>query len=226
VDFKFVVTQELENQHQNRVMISGRRVPQISRRRPRAIGWFFAILPGMPGLLPQTIQTKANAEFLPFVSISLPPDVLSETVQLSYFPVGPFGGNGGCATQRAGVHSYEIPAFVEGNAATEIRMIVYNSGCEIQTFVIPLANDSRVNQKFACQRVAVVKLPGQITPSELVRDNHAGLVVTYMARWAQGFYEIADGFAAEFRLATVSPGANGTFQVDLPYFSADGSFVF
>src|SRR5882762_3319079 len=99
----------------------------------------------MAGLLPQSAQTPKSAGFLPSVSILLPPDILSETVQISYFLVGPFGGYGGYAAQRTGVRSYDIPTVVEGKAATEIRMIVYASGCEIQQFVIPLAEDSRVS---------------------------------------------------------------------------------
>jgi hypothetical protein len=51
--------------------------------------------------------------------------------------------NGGYAAQRPGVHSYEIPTMVGDKAATEIRVIIYALGCEIQTFVIPLAEDSR-----------------------------------------------------------------------------------
>src|SRR2546421_5647052 len=125
------------------------------------------------------------------------------------------------ATGRAGVHSYEIPALAEGKAATEIRMIVYAPGCEIQTFVIPLAGDSSVSQEFACQPVETVKLSGQIVPDALVRDTNAELVVTYMAYWAHGFYGIADGFVTGFHLATVSPDANGMFQVGLPYFRVD-----
>jgi hypothetical protein len=175
----------------------------------------------MAGLLPQSAQTPKTASILPSVSISLPPDMLSETVQISYFLIGPFGGHGGYATGRAGVHSYEIPALAEGKAATEIRMIVYAPGCEIQTFVIPLAGDSRVSQEFPCQPVETVKLSGHIVPDALVRDTNAELVVTYMAYWAHGFYGIADGFVTGFRLAAVSPDANGMFQVDLPYFSVD-----
>ena len=183
----------------------------------------FAIFLGLAALLPRTPQTPTKAEVFPSVSISLPPSIPSETVQISYFLRGPFGGYGGYAAQRAGVHSYEIPASVEGKAATEIRMIVYASGCEIQTFDIPLAEDSRVKQEFPCQRVATVKLSGQIVPNELVRDNNAELVVMYMAYWAHGFYGIADGIVTEFRLATVTPDANGMFQVDLPYFIADAA---
>ena len=44
-----------------------------------------------------------------------------------------------------------------------------------------------------------------------------------MAYWAHGFYGIADGLVTNFGLATVSPDANGRFQVELPYFSADGA---
>jgi hypothetical protein len=88
-------------------------------------------------------QTPQTASFLPSVSISLPADVLSETVQISYFLVGPFGGYGGYVAQRTGVHSYEIPTMVEDKAATEIRMIVYASSCEIQQFVLLLTEHSR-----------------------------------------------------------------------------------
>jgi hypothetical protein len=185
------------------------------------VGWVLAILLGVVGLLPQSAQTPKTASFLPSVSISLPPDMLSETVQISYFLIGPFGGHGGYATGRAGVHSYEIPALAEGKAAAEIRMIVYAPGCEIQTFVIPLAGDSSVSQEFPCQPVETVKLSGHIVPDALVRDTNAELLVTYMAYWAHGFYGISDGLVTEFHLATVSPDANGIFQVDLPYFSAD-----
>src|SRR5260370_8852826 len=98
-------------------------------------------------------------------------------------------------------------------------MIVYASGCEIQQFVIPLAEQSRVSQEFSCQRVETVKLSGHIVPDALVRDTNAELVVTYMAYWAHGFYGIADGFVTGFHLANVSPDANGMFQVDLPSFT-------
>ena len=181
----------------------------------------FASLLSMAALLPPEAQAPSRAEGLPSVSISLPANIPSETVQISYFLVGPFGGHGRYTEQRAGLHSYEISALVEGKAATEIRMIVYASGCEIQRFVLPLAEHSRVSQEFPCQRVNTVKLSGKIVPSALVRDNNAELVVTYMAYWAHGFYGISDGFVTKFHLTTVSPDANGMFQVDLPYFSAD-----
>ena len=181
----------------------------------------FVILLGMAALQSSASQTPSRPEISPSVSISLPPSIPSETVQIAYHLVGPFGGYGGYTEQQAGLHFYEIAASVEGKAAIEIRMIVYASGCEIQTFVLPLADDSRVKQEFECQRVPSVMLSGQIVPNDLVRDKNAELIITYMAFWAHEFFGIVDGPVAEFRLATVSPDANGMFQVDLPHFSAD-----
>jgi hypothetical protein len=93
----------------------------------------------------------------------------------------------------------------------------------MQTFVIPLAEDAKVKRAFSCEHVPMVRLSGQIVRTELLRDRNAELIVTYMAYWAHGFYGISDGPVTEFRLATVSPAATGTFQVDLPYFSADAA---
>jgi len=119
------------------------------------------------------------------------------------------------------LQSYEIPAAVEGKAAREIRMIVYASGCEIETFVFPLTEGSRVRQKFECKRAATVHLVGQIVPTELATKSNAELVVNYMAYWAHEFFGIMDGRVTEFQLATVSPDSRGAFQVELPYFAAD-----
>src|SRR5438067_7704659 len=61
----------------------------------------------------------------PHVSIALPDDVASETVQIRYFLTGPFGGYGGYLKQETGGHSYQIPASVDGKAANEMRLIVF-----------------------------------------------------------------------------------------------------
>lgn len=181
----------------------------------------FSALLAMSAFLSPAAQTPSKPDDLPSVSVLLPANIPSETVQISYFLVGPFGGYGGYTKQRPGLHAYEISALVKGKAASEIRMIVYASGCEIKTFVLQLAGDSRLTEEFECQRPATVQLSGQIVPTELVIRNNAELVVFYMANWSHGFFGITDGMVTEFRLATVSPDANGVFQVELPYFTAD-----
>jgi hypothetical protein len=181
----------------------------------------FAMLVGLAILLPRTAEATMQAEASPSVSVSLPPNVPSDTVQISYFLIGPFGGYSGYTPQRAGLGSYEIPTGVEGQAATEVRMIIFAPGCEIQKLVIPLAGASSVSQEFLCQRVKTVELSGQIVANQLVRNDNTELVVTYMAYWAHGFYGLADGFVTQVHLASIPLGTNGTFRLDLPYFSED-----
>jgi hypothetical protein len=181
----------------------------------------FAILLGIAALQSLASQTSSSQESSPPVSVSLPPNIPSETVQIAYHLVGPFGGRGGYTEQRPGLHSYEIATSAEGQAAAEIRMMVYASGCEIQTFVVPLADDSRVKQEFECQPVPSVVLSGQIVPNELVQDKNTELIIFYLAYWSHKFFGIVDSAVADFRLATVSPDANGMFQVDLPQLGAD-----
>lgn len=179
------------------------------------------ILMGMAALPSDTRQTPTYAKVTPSVSILLPASLPSEKVQISYHLIGPFGGRGGYTAPQANVHSYEISTLEDGQAGTEIRMIIYAPGCEIQTFVIALAEDSSIKQEFPCEPVATVHLSGEIVPNELVRDENVELVVTYMAYWAHGFYGIVDGAVATLRLATLRPDTNGMFEVDLPYFGAD-----
>src|SRR5580704_14515195 len=89
-------------------------------------------------LLPNRAQIASRQSDFPSVSVLLPANISSQTVQISYFLIGPFGGYGDYTRQQPGLRSYEIPAVAEGKAAREIRMIVYASGCEIKTFVFPL----------------------------------------------------------------------------------------
>ncbi len=166
-------------------------------------------------------QASSGLASSPSVSVLLPMNLNSETVQIAYFMVGPFGGYGGQAKQLPGLRSYEISASVDGKAATQIKVIVYASGCEIRTFIFDI-QQSTLEEDFKCQPIPRVTLSGQIVPNELVRDRNTELVVNYMAFWAHEFFGITDGIVTEFRLATVSPDENGMFQVNLPDLSADG----
>jgi hypothetical protein len=74
-------------------------------------------------------------------------------LQIAYHLVGPFGGYGGYTQQKAGVHSYEVDASVEGKAAAEMKLIVYAPGCEMETYVVVLTDDAKVNREFECARV-------------------------------------------------------------------------
>src|SRR5258708_21635219 len=97
---------------------------EISYMEVHLVSWVSVLFFGMAGFLPQSAQTPKTASFLPSVSISLPPDILSETVQISYFVVGPFGGYGGYPAQRTRVPSFQISPPAGRQAATPILRVV------------------------------------------------------------------------------------------------------
>ncbi|MGC9970131.1 MAG: hypothetical protein ABSE56_06045 [Bryobacteraceae bacterium] len=158
---------------------------------------------------------------LPRISISFPPDVLSETVDIRYHMSGPFGGYGGFVRPQRDVHVYRIEAAVDGKPATGIKIIVYAPGCEIATFDEALSGLSTVPEEFTCRRLPSVSLSGKIIPKDVLRGRGPEVKVSYMAHWAHGFFGIVDGPVTAIPVATAIPDAEGFFQVQLPDFGRD-----
>jgi len=183
--------------------------------------WILGILVMMATLPESPAKSVPRTENSPTVSISFPPDIATGTVQLRYFLIGSFGGKGDFEAKQVGLHSLEIPASVDGKSATEIRIIVYAPGCDIQIYALTPKKHPTILQRFNCHPVAKVRLSGQIVPVHLATDDHARVIITYNAFWDHGFFGIADGAVTQFQLASVSPDANGVFVADLPLFLAD-----
>src|SRR5258708_31462464 len=110
---------------------------EISYMEVHLVSWVSVLLFGMAGFLPQSAQTPKTASFLPSVSISLPPDILSETVQISYFVVGPFGGYGGHAAPGTCGDSFPLPHTTGNKPATQIWRIGYVTGCAMHQIISP-----------------------------------------------------------------------------------------
>lgn len=154
------------------------------------------------------------------VSIVLPKEVKSETVQIHYFMSGSFGGYGSYVGSKPDLRSYQIDAAVEGRAAQSIKILVYARGCRFQTFVLDLSENQNLEEQFVCEPLSTIKLTGQV-PAELVENGNAEVVAIYSAYWAHEFFGITDGFVTQLKLATAKPDANGYFEMEIPDFSAD-----
>jgi len=167
-------------------------------------------------------QTSPNSSHAPTVSIALPKDINSEAVQIRYFMSGSFGGYGGGAGSKPDLRSYQIETTVQGQPAQSIRILVYASGCRIQTFVMDLSENQNLEQQFVCEPLPMITFKGQV-PADLIKDEHAEVVVIYTAFWAQEFFGIMDGFVTQLQVASAKPDADGCFELDIPDFSADTS---
>jgi hypothetical protein len=167
----------------------------------------------------------------PKISLTLPSDIPSDTVQISYFMSGPFGGYGDLVGTTKGRHTYELVASVGGKAAASVKIIAYLPGCEIATLEIPM-QDTALSRSLSCKLLGRILLRGQISPVSITRDYQAAEVeVDYLAMWDHQFFGIVDGPVTSLHVASVIPDEKGQFEVAVPDFSrqtnlGEGEFQF
>ena len=155
----------------------------------------------------------------PTVSISLPANIPSETVEIRYVLIGPFGGYGGYIEPRPSQTLYEIEASTGGKPAQSNKILVYAAGCKFQTIDLDLTQIPNPKERFVCESLPQTSISGEV-PAEMLCDN-AQMSVHYMAFWANTFFGIKDGAVPDFQLLTTTPDASGHFLIDIPDFSAD-----
>jgi hypothetical protein len=165
-------------------------------------------------------QTFANSDSVPTVSIALPADVRSETVQIRYMLSGPFGGYSSYVDSKPDLRAYEINVTRDGKRANFIRVLIYASGCRFQNFVLAFSDNQNLKEEFVCVPLSTIKLKGQI-PAEVLKNQNAEVVAMYTAFWAQEFFGIKDGFVTEVQVASAEPDNNGEFEMEIPDFAAD-----
>jgi len=160
-----------------------------------------------------------SAETVPAVSIELPKEIRSETVQIKYEMSGPFGGVGGFIDPKPGLRTIRVTASNdEGQAAKAINIIVYVPGCDFMMFNL-LLGDDLIPERFVCNPLPTVSLSGKV-PSELVGGHDAEIVITYNAYW---WGNHGDGPITTFSLATVPTGEDGTFHAEFTDLSSRGN---
>jgi hypothetical protein len=132
-----------------------------------------------------------------------------------YFLYGRFGARGGGVTPTKNQKGFAIDTYVDGVAASEIRIVVYLPGCKFALLDIPLAAESE-NRKLFCMPRPSVSLRGEVFPISITREQPTVIEVGYLADWANRFFGIADGAVPNFCIATIKPDENGQFQLELP----------
>jgi hypothetical protein len=163
----------------------------------------------------QALSQPEAAPTSPKFVLELPPNVPSETVQINYFMIGPFGGYGMFVQSQRGKTRYEMAAAVDGKPAESIKVIAFLPGCEISTLTIIMRSSSEA-RTVSCKPLGAIPLRGRITPFSGVQLAGTTVTVDYLADWDHAFFGIADGMVTSFRLATVVPDDDGNFTVEIP----------
>jgi len=174
----------------------------------------FAIL---VGLTPALAGQEVDSPPLPKVVLSLPSGIPSESVQINYFMVGPFGGYGTYVKPAKKRSTYEIDASRDGKPARDVKVIAFLPGCDIVTLDIPIEGEVQERQ-LTCEPLEWILFSGQISPVSITLEKPAEIEVVYLAPWAHQFFGIIDGIVTTFRLGTVVPDKEGRFEIKLPDF--------
>jgi len=70
----------------------------------------FAVCVGLfAGMSPSLLAQENVLLQSPGITLNLPPGIASESVQINYFMLGPFGGYGGYVTRERGRVPYDVP---------------------------------------------------------------------------------------------------------------------
>lgn len=109
-------------------------------------------------------QAPPDSDPAPLVTISLPTSVTSETVQIRYFLIGPFGGRSDYVKSGVGLRSYQIRAYPEEKAAQSVKIVIYAPACEFQT--LDLSPEIRI-----CKRILYAGLCAQSNLQDSSRKN-------------------------------------------------------
>jgi hypothetical protein len=168
--------------------------------------------------LPLLLPDQQSISRLPEISISLPSNVRSETVQGEYFLLGTFGGVGGYISAKPDVVSYRIDASVEGTAAKQVKVVLYADGCQTQKFVVSL---KATTEDRNCEPLPTVTLQGVIANFDAFRHEDVRVEVHYLASWVCAFFGLNDCWVTEFKIASIAPESDGSFSAVLPDFTQD-----
>jgi len=182
--------------------------------RPIAIAATLA-LPLAAGANAQTSQEPRS------LNVVLLGGVPSEQVHITYYLYGSFGAYGGVTAPIPGASFYQIPTYVDGKAAGQIKGFIFASGCSMALFDITLIDAADVQQYFSCSPLGTITLLGRIRPAELQGKEPMEVRFVYMASWACRFFDLADCAVPQIEVGAVKPDADGAFEIELPNFKAD-----
>jgi hypothetical protein len=147
--------------------------------------------------------------------------VPSEQVHITYYLYGSFGAYGGVTAPIPDASSYQIPTYVDGKAAGQIKGFIFASGCSMALFDITLIDTADVQQYFSCSPLGTITLLGRIRPAELQGKEPMEVRFDYMASWACRFFGLADCAVPQIEIGRVTPDVDGAFEIELPNFEAD-----
>ena len=166
---------------------------------------------------PDDIHVPKQSTHGPAVTVALPANVRSESIQISF----QLDGYGSFIRPVVGVRAYRIFTTVNGRLPKSVKIVVFTTACEPGQFDVRLTKSGNARVDFACKPAASTMLVGRIDSPQPACHDGATVRVFYLANWADEFFGVLDGIVPQFDIGKVACSADGTFRVSLPAFTAD-----
>lgn len=110
----------------------------------------------------------------------MPPGLDSERFFVRYLMAG--GEIGGWIQPHPNVSSYTISTTHEAQTAARIKALLFNPGCAIQTFDLPLSDHGSQQYSFVCQSLPNIQIVGKLVRSDRLYGRNVRLQTRYVAR--------------------------------------------
>lgn len=179
-------------------------------------------------MVAQTARSPVESEQLsPSVKIVFAGGVPYNKVWVGYGLFGPSGGRRSFNVPKpSGSSSYEIEAVVHGNTVNRFKALVWAPGCKMKEFDVSVGT-SNVELPFACEALKTVTLVGRVQQVDLggklgtisVAYDTAGPCL-FLSTCTNGCFFDCVGPTIP-KIATGQLKLDGTFEIELPDFSAD-----
>jgi len=170
-----------------------------------------SIIPG------SAVAQKRTGETL--FTISVAPPTSAKDLQLRYFVSDETGVRWSSTLAKATDNEIQISANTAQRPAKTLKVLAYAPGCQFVTFTVDDLATSARQGNFQCDKLPSTQLRGTVpAPSGQQQQQVEAM---YVVNWASKFFGVPGASISPLALAQAPVGADGSFQMDLPDFTAD-----
>ena len=180
--------------------------------------------------------STAGATNYPHITVTLPDNIVSDTMTIWYFLMAQQGHTAPVRPQR-NVRRYTINALVGDQGARSATIYVYSPGCQFKVYDFDLSSKSDVEQRFESVPLPRKTIHGFILPAEIPLnffsqrtelDIFGELEADWICRDA--FRQVGGGGSCGVpsiplgKMGTLNPADDGDFELNVPDFTEDPVF--
>lgn len=181
--------------------------------------------------------STTGATNYPHIVVTLPDDIVSDTITIWYFLMMVQHGHTGPVRPQRNVRRYTINALIGDQPAQSATIYVYSPGCQFKVYDFDLRGKSDVEQRFECVPLPRKTIHGFILPVEIPLNffsqrTELEISAELEANWicSDAFRQIGGGGSCGVpsihlgKVGTLNPADDGNFELDVPDFTEDPVF--